>query len=69
MKKTEYTPEPGVYTPKQAAAYLNINLNLVGKLLRTGQLKATRVGTAWKIPRKMCDEFIIAKSENGEVIE
>ena len=65
----EYMPEPGVFTPKQAGAYLNLGENKVRDLCASGELKAARAGLKWKIPKAMCDRYIMSVAEKGAQID
>ena len=47
-----------ILTPEDVMDYLYIGRNAVYKLLKSGELKAFRVGRNWKIPKKALDEYI-----------
>lgn len=41
---------------------LNIGKNAAYNLLKTGQVKAFRIGRVWKIPKVSVQEYILAQS-------
>ena len=47
-----------ILTPEEVMEYLNIGRNAIYTLLKSGDLKAFRVGRNWKIPRKELDAYI-----------
>jgi excisionase family DNA binding protein len=49
----ERTPE--IFTPEQAADYLQIDRETVYRYIRQGKLVASRLGRAYRIPRKSID--------------
>ena len=48
-------------TPEEAMDYLNVGKNAIYELLGTGEIKAFRIGTRWKIPKKSLDDYIDGK--------
>ena len=52
------TDDYEILTPEDVMDYLYIGRNAVYKLLKSGELKAFRVGRNWKIPKKALDEYI-----------
>ena len=43
--------EKFVLTPDEAAVYIGVGVNQIRSLCSDGQIKATRVGRKWKIPK------------------
>jgi len=50
-------------TPDEAASMLGCGMNTMYKLLNAGKLKAMRIGTHWKIPKRAVQEYIIQESQ------
>lgn len=50
-------------TPEEAAELLGCGMNTIYKILKSGKLKAMRIGRIWKIPRRAIQEYIIAESK------
>ena len=50
-------------TPEEAAELLGCGMNTIYKILRSGKLKAMRIGRIWKIPRRAVQEYILTESE------
>ena len=46
---------PEIFTPEQAAEYLQIDRETVYRYIRQGKLVASRLGRAYRIPRKSID--------------
>jgi excisionase family DNA binding protein len=53
MKTPERVPE--VLTPDQAADYLQVNRETIYRYIRGGQLGASRLGRAYRIPKRSLD--------------
>lgn len=45
-------------TPEEAAELLGCGMNTIYKILRSGKLKAMRIGRIWKIPRRAVQEYM-----------
>ena len=52
-----------VCTPSEAAEMLATSPNKVYELLETGEIKAYKQGTAWKIPVELLQEYVIKTAE------
>ena len=52
-----------LYSPEEAADILQLGLTSTYNLLRTGKLKAFRVGKIWKIPKLAIQEYILTESK------
>ena len=50
-------------TTEEAAELLGCGMNTIYKILKSGKLKAMRIGRIWKIPRRAVQEYIIAESK------
>lgn len=53
MKESDRSPE--VMTPEQAAHHLQVNKETIYRYIRGGQLVASRLGRAYRIPRQSLD--------------
>jgi excisionase family DNA binding protein len=77
MNSTERIPE--VMTPGQAADYLQVNRETVYRYIRGGQLVASKLGRAYRIPRRSLDlllwstrtrpDVTLREYTNQEVVE
>ncbi len=47
-----------ILTPAELMSYLKIQRSLCYKLLNTGQIKAFKMGSSWKIPRSSVEEYV-----------
>jgi len=50
-------------TPEEAAELLGCGMNTIYKVLKSGKLKAMRIGRIWKIPRRAVQEYILTESK------
>lgn len=50
-------------TPEEAAELLGCGMNTIYKILKSGKLKAMRLGRIWKIPRRSVQEYILTESK------
>ena len=50
-------------TPEEAAELLGCGMNTIYKVLKSGKLKAMRIGRIWKIPRRAVQEYIVTESQ------
>lgn len=50
--------EPDVYRAEEVAQRLQVSKNHVYELIRTGQLRHVRLGTAIRIPRSAVEELL-----------
>ena len=60
--------EKFVLTPDEAAIYIGVGVNQIRTLCSDGQIKATRVGRKWKIPKPCLERYMLEKAEKGEEI-
>ena len=49
-------------TPEEAAELLGCGMNTIYKILKSGKLKAMRIGRIWKIPRRAVQEYILTEA-------
>jgi excisionase family DNA binding protein len=54
----KWTPEPALWTKKQAALYLNVSVRTIGNLLRTKQLVRRKIGARTLIPKTSLEAFL-----------
>jgi excisionase family DNA binding protein len=52
------TATPDVLTPEQAAQLLSVSVEDVMASIQSGDLKARRIGNAWRISKAALDEFL-----------
>lgn len=52
---------PAILVPEDVAAFLNIHLNTVYKLLNTGVLKGFRAGVHWRIYKENLLQYILGR--------
>ena len=49
-------------TPEEVADMLGCGMNTTYKLLKSGKIKAMRIGRSWRIPKRAVQEYIIQVS-------
>ncbi len=59
--------DPEILTPEQAADYLQVNRETVYRYIRSGQLVASRLGRAYRIPRRSLDLLLWATRTRQDV--
>ena len=52
-------------TPEEVADMLNCGMNTTYKLLKTGKIKAMRIGRVWKIPKRAVQEYIMQEAHES----
>lgn len=50
-------------TSEEAAQMLGCGMNTIYMILKSGKLKAMRIGRVWKIPKRAVQEYIITESK------
>lgn len=50
-------------TPEELAEMLNCGMNTAYKLLKSGKIKAMKIGRVWKIPKRAVQEYIVRESQ------
>ena len=50
-------------TPEEAAELLGCGMNTIYKILKSGKLKAMRIGRIWKIPSRAVQEYILPEAK------
>ncbi|MEG2522292.1 MAG: helix-turn-helix domain-containing protein [Anaerovoracaceae bacterium] len=58
--------EKFVMTPREAGEYVCLGENKIRELCQTGEIKAIRYGSHWKIARPILEQFILDKT-GGEI--
>lgn len=54
-------------TPEEVADMLGCGMNTTYKLLKSGKIKAMRIGRSWKIPKRAVQEYIVQESHMKSV--
>ena len=49
-------------TPEEVDVMLGCGMNTTYKLLKSGKIKAMRIGRSWRIPKRAVQEYIIQES-------
>ena len=65
MMNMERTRE--VMTPEQAAEYLQVNRETVYRYIREGKLVASRLGRAYRIPRRSLDLLLFSTRTRQDI--
>ncbi|TDP59817.1 helix-turn-helix domain-containing protein [Aminicella lysinilytica] len=68
MKNNLKLNEKFIMTPEEAAEYTNTGTDVIRNLCISGQIKATKCGINWKIPRINVEQFFLDKAETGDPI-
>lgn len=55
-----------VYTPLEAAEALKLTRRTLYNYLKSGQLKATKIGRGWRITQKNLEDFVAGGAEVEE---
>lgn len=50
-------------TPEELAEMLNCGMNTTYNLLKSGKIKAMKIGRVWKIPKRAVQEYIVRESQ------
>ncbi len=58
---------PEIFTPEQAAEYLQIDRETVYRYIRQGKLVASRLGRAYRIPRTSIDLLLWATRTRKDI--
>lgn len=56
--KTDWMPEPALWTKAQAAAYLNVSVRTVSNLLARRELVRRKIGSRTLIPKTSIEAFL-----------
>ena len=62
---TEQTRE--IFTPEQAAEYLQVNRETIYRYIRDGKLVASRLGRAYRVPKRSLDLLLWATRTREDV--
>lgn len=52
-------PTPQVYTVRQVAALLGLNVGMTYELVRRGEIPAKRLGRRWLVPRESFHAWLV----------
>ena len=61
------TPPPDILTPEQAAAYLQVDRETVYRYIRDGKLAASKLGRAYRIPKRSIDLLLWATRTRPDI--
>ena len=64
---TILTQPPDIFTPEQAAAYLQIDRETVYRYIRNGKLVASKLGRAYRIPKRSIELLLWATRTRPEI--
>lgn len=56
--RSDWKPEPALYTISQASAYLNVSERTIRNLLQNGELAGRRIGRRMLIPFSSLKHFL-----------
>ena len=62
---TDQTRE--IYTPEQAAEYLQVNRETIYRYIRDGKLVASKLGRAYRVPKRSLDLLLWATRTREDV--
>ncbi len=58
---------PDFFSPKGVAEHLGVNPSLIYAEIRSGRLRAVKIGTkVLRVPREALEEYVRAQSEGGK---
>lgn len=58
---------PSIFTPEQAARYLQINRETIYRYIRQGRLDASKLGRSYRIPRQSIDLLLQATRTRQDI--
>ncbi len=64
---TILTQLPDIFTPEQAAAYLQVDRETVYRYIRNGKLMASKLGRAYRIPRRSVNLLLWATRTRPDI--
>lgn len=67
MNMNVATGVPEVLTPEQAADYLQVNRETIYRYIRGGQLVASKLGRAYRIPRRSLDLLLWSTRTRSDI--
>lgn len=56
-----------IFTPEQAAAYLQVNRETIYRYIRDGKLVASKLGRAYRVPKRSLDLLLWATRTREDV--
>lgn len=57
-----------IFTPDQAAAYLQVNRETIYRYIRDGRLIASRLGRAYRIPRNSIERLLWSTRTRDDIV-
>jgi len=57
-----------IFTPDQAAAYLQVNRETIYRFIRDGRLSASRLGRTYRIPRQSLERLLWSTRTRDDII-
>lgn len=68
LRPSSYEALPWVLTPEEVAPLLNVGMCTVYELLRSNQLKHTRIGVQYRILKRDVLAFMSQKAQAAEAV-
>ncbi len=65
---TILTHPPDIFTPDQAAAYLQVDRETIYRFIRDGKLVASKLGRAYRIPKRSIDLLLWVTRTRPDII-
>lgn len=62
-----FSPTRDIYTPEQAADYLQVDRETIYRYIRDGRLVASKLGRAYRIPRRSIDLLLWATRTRPDI--
>jgi excisionase family DNA binding protein len=57
-----------IFTPEQAAAYLQVNRETIYRFIRDGRLVASRLGRSYRIPRQSVEWLLWSTRTRDDIV-
>src|SRR5258708_7208138 len=57
-----------IFTPDQAAAYLQVNRETIYRFIRDGRLIASRLGRSYRIPRQSVERLLWSTRTRDDIV-
>lgn len=57
-----------IFTPDQAAGYLQVNRETIYRYIRDGRLAASRLGRAYRIPRQSIERLLWSTRVRNDIV-
>ena len=62
-----YEQTPDIFTPEQAAEYLQVNRETIYRYIRDGKLVASKLGRTYRVPKRSLDLLLWATRTREDV--